>query len=46
MNEITKAEGQKRHSARNWAHWVRLSTQSGQKTREFCREMGLAPPRS
>jgi transposase-like protein len=43
MNEITKvAEGQRRHSAQEWAHWVRLFTQSGQKTREFCREKGLA----
>jgi transposase-like protein len=43
MNEITKvAEGQRRHSAQEWAHWLRLFTQSGQKTREFCREQGLA----
>jgi transposase-like protein len=43
MNEITKvAEGQRRHSAQEWAQWMRLFTQSGQKTREFCREKGLA----
>jgi hypothetical protein len=43
MNEITKvAEGQRRHSAQEWAHWVRLFTQSGRKTREFRREKGLA----
>jgi transposase-like protein len=43
MNEITKvAEGPRRHSAQEWADWVRLFTRSGQKTREFCRERGLA----
>jgi hypothetical protein len=43
MNEITKvAEGQRRHSAQEWADWLRLFTHSGQKTREFCREQGLA----
>lgn len=43
MNAITKvAESQRRHSAQELAHWLRLFTQSGQKTREFCREQGLA----